>query len=1094
MSLSGTVRTFTLSDSFIADYKDKQPEWGYNGLGYVVYKRTYSREKEDGKLEEFWETCRRVVEATYDIQKKHCKQLRLPWDDRKAQKSAQEMFRRMWEFKWLPPGRGMWMMGTPTVDKLGGTSLNNCAFISTKEVSIDFAEPFCWMMDMLMLGLGVGFDTKGAGLIKIHQPAYSENFIVEDSREGWVKLIRTILEAYVGKGAIPKNIDYSQVRPEGVPIKGFGGTSSGPGPLKELSESLQRILNEKIGQELESTTIVDIGNLIGRCVVSGNIRRSAEIAFGEIDDAKFLELKNPEKNKEALMSHRWASNNSIFAEVGMDYSKTAEMIAKNGEPGFLWLENAREFSRMDESDWKDGNSLGGNPCFHGDTLIAVADGRHVVPIKQLADEGKDVPVYSLTPEGKIEIQWARNPRITRQDAQLVRVTLDGGSYLDVTPDHKMILRDGSIKEAKDLVEGDSLPVRKKYQDTIVANKKKYWRMEIDVNNPNKRIFEHRLISKFMEPTSWKEKYDAEKKNGWVGGGLVVHHKDYNPLNNAPNNLQIMTFKEHSKFHSERDRAGAKNGMYGCTHTDETKALIGAKTLERIQNLDFRKKLSESHTPEERAATAARWSKQRQKENKEYWLEQEKHTDLTTVWVNDKMFVNKSCQHCQSDFLVPWSQRDRMYCSIQCLNVYLSTLEARKNGLRTAFTNRQQETLHDQIMIFKDLQKSLSREPQKKEWEAACKTKGVSFRLRSPSSASNNPYSLKSFADLKERSMSYNHRVLNVKPLEGNHVVYNLTVDKNHTVMVSLTRDPLATAFYMQGVCQCLEQTLHDKEICCLVETFPEKHDSFEDYRKTLKYAYLYAKTVTLVPTHNARTNMVVMKNRRIGCSMSGIVQAIQKFGRRKFLSTFCDQGYDYIKQVDKSYSDWLCVRTSIKTTSVKPSGTISLLVGATPGIHFPHAKHYLRRVRLQENSPLVKTLYVAGYPIEKDKYSPSTVVATFPVEERNFDRSKDDVTMWEQLEFAAQMQRYWADNQVSVTVTFKPEEAKDIKYALELYETRLKGVSFLPLQNHGYEQAPYETCTEEKYKELMQNITPLNAEMLIHENDSKYCDGEYCVV
>src|ERR1043166_949354 len=111
MSAVDTIRSFKLAESFVEEYKNQQPEWGYNGLGYVVYKRTYARIKlADGILEEFWETCRRVVEGTYDVQKKHCKELRLPWDDRKAQRSAQEMFRRMWDFKWLPPGRGLWMM------------------------------------------------------------------------------------------------------------------------------------------------------------------------------------------------------------------------------------------------------------------------------------------------------------------------------------------------------------------------------------------------------------------------------------------------------------------------------------------------------------------------------------------------------------------------------------------------------------------------------------------------------------------------------------------------------------------------------------------------------------------------------------------------------------------------------------------------------------------------------------------------------------------------------------------------------------------------------------------------------------------------
>jgi len=655
MSAAGTIRSFTLSESFVNEYKDKQPEWGYNGLGYVVYKRTYARVTESGQLEEFWETCRRVVEATYDTQKKHCKQLKLPWDDRKAQRSAQEMFRRMWEFKWLPPGRGLWTMGTELVDRIGGTSANNCAFVSTAGIKDDFADPFCWLMDMLMLGLGVGFDTHGADLVKIQPPVYdpTQTHVVPDSREGWVELMRLYLNAHIGKCVIPK-IDYSKVRPAGAPIKGFGGVASGHGPLKELVEGVAALLESAHNKTITSTIIVDLCNLVGKCVVAGNVRRSAQISFGDLADTEFLDLKNPDLHQAALYSHRWASNNSIFAEVGMDYTDVAKRIAKNGEPGLMWLHNARKYSRMSEPDWKDKNAAGGNPC--------------------------------------------------------------------------------------------------------------------------------------------------------------------------------------------------------------------------------------------------------------------------------------------------------------------------------------------------------------------------------------------------------------------------------------------------------LEQTLHDREICCLVETFPSRHDSAEDYRKTLKYAYLYAKTVTLIPTHDSRTNMVVMKNRRIGCSMSGIVQAIQKFGRRTFLNDFCDRGYAYVAELDQIYSDWLCVRPSIKITSVKPSGTVSLLAGVTPGIHFPHSKHYIRRVRLQENSPLVKKLYIAGYPVEDDKYSPNTMVVSFPIEEKDFDRSKEAVTMWEQLELAAQMQEFWADNQVSVTITFSPKEAADIKYALELYETRLKGVSFLPLSDHGYEQAPYEACTEEKYLELMKDITPFSADMLVHESDSKFCDGETCTI
>jgi hypothetical protein len=263
--------------------------------------------------------------------------------------------------------------------------------------------------------------------------------------------------------------------------------------------------------------------------------------------------------------------------------------------------------------------------------------------------------------------------------------------------------------------------------------------------------------------------------------------------------------------------------------------------------------------------------------------------------------------------------------------------------------------------------------------------------------------------------------------------------------------------------------------------------------ETLKYAYLYAKTVTLVPTHNKLTNSVMLRNRRIGCSMSGIVQAFKKFGRRALFEG-CDKGYDVIQKYDEVYSDWLCVPRSIKTTSVKPSGTVSLLAGVTPGIHYPVSEYYIRNVRFQEGSKLLEDLRLAGYKIEKDKYSLNTFVVSFPVKEEFFDRSVKDVSMWEQLENAAQIQEHWADNQVSVTITFNEDEAKDIKYALELYETRLKGVSFLPRKDHGYEQAPYIPITKEEYVKLSAGVKPLLKVEADHDQTDKFCDTDKCML
>lgn len=646
---------FKLSEEFINKYKGKQPKWGFNGLGYVAYKRTYARNLANGKTEEFWQTVERVVDGVFTIQKRYCAKNKLPWNQKKAQASAQRMYELMWEFKFSPPGRGLWMMGTDYVYKNGGSALNNCAFTSTENINVDFAEPFAFLMDMSMVGVGVGGDCKGAGKITIKEPKVSDEvFVVDDTREGWVEGLRRLLKAYSGEGHMPKSFDFSKVRAKGEPIKGFGGVASGPEPLAQMYDSVKEILNAKIGQKISSGDIVDIFNLIGKCVVAGNVRRTAEIMFGEPDDQEFIELKDPDKHKEKLYSHRWASNNSIFAKVGMDYTKVADRTAKNGEPGYEWLENAQNYSRMGKlPDFKDYRAKGGNPC--------------------------------------------------------------------------------------------------------------------------------------------------------------------------------------------------------------------------------------------------------------------------------------------------------------------------------------------------------------------------------------------------------------------------------------------------------LEQTLEPYELCCLVETYPSNHETLAEWQETLKYAYLYAKTVTLVPTHNELTNSVMLRNRRIGCSISGITQAFTKFGRRNFFKA-CDIGYNKIQEWDKLYSDWLCVPRSLKTTSIKPSGTVSLLAGVTPGIHYPIAEYYIRNVRFQVGSPLLDQLKEAGYHVEPDVYSKNTEVVSFPIKEDFYSRGIEDVTIWEQMENVAQMQECWADNQISVTVTFNKNEAKDIKQVLELYETRIKGVSFLPKSEHGYKQAPYIPVTKEVFEKLGENLKKIKFTGDTHETTESYCTTDACEV
>ena len=655
------MEKFTLSEKFINKFKRKKPPFGFNGLGELVYMRTYSRIKDNGKNERWWETVQRVVEGTYSMQKKWIDSHQLGWNPWQAQSSAQDMYERMFNMKFLPPGRGLWAMGTAITEEKGlYAALNNCAFVSTSTIKEDYSKPFCFLMDASMLGVGVGFDTKGAGEIVVK--GVDENrdeqvFEIPDTREGWVESLKILLDSYF-HGTAPVEFDYQLIRPAGQPIKGFGGVSSGHEPLLEVHEDIRKVLYKNSGEPISITTIVDIMNLIGKCVVAGNVRRTAEIVFGEPDNEEYLDLKNYKVNP-GREQYGWTSNNSIFAELGMDYTDVCKRIVDNGEPGFAWLENMRHYSRMKNGgDDKDHRVAGGNPC--------------------------------------------------------------------------------------------------------------------------------------------------------------------------------------------------------------------------------------------------------------------------------------------------------------------------------------------------------------------------------------------------------------------------------------------------------LEQSLESYELCFLVETFPSNHDSLEDYQRTLKYAYLYAKTVTLGRTHWPETNRVMLRNRRIGCSVSGVAQFITKNGMGE-LQKWLEKGYDTIQDWDKQYSDWFAVPKSIKTTSVKPSGTVSLLVGATPGMHYPESRFYIRRMRLSKHSELLEPLKKANYPLEPAFGSEdTTMVVEVPVDVGEGIRTAAELSIWEQFSLAAFLQRHWADNQVSCTATFDPEtESEQLPHVLNYFQYKLKGISLLPRHELGaYKQMPYEAITEAEYNEMVSKLGKLSFGVIKNEEADvdKFCNNDVCEV
>lgn len=671
-----SIFSFRLTDDFINSYKEKKAPFGYrdaggNSVGEITFLRTYSRLKTDKTKETWVDVCERVINGMYSLQKDHCKKNRLPWNDAKAQASAKEAFDRLFNLKWTPPGRGLWVMGTELVNtQKNSAALQNCAFVSTLEMTkLNPAKPFAFLMEASMLGVGVGFDDKGSDKeFQIYKPNKTKQIeTIEDSREGWVNSVASLINSYLKPDQNEIEFDYSMIRPFGTPIKTFGGTASGPAPLEKLHSAIRKLFLSRNEQKLTRKDIADLGNLIGVCVVSGNVRRSAELLIGRIDDKDFLNLKNseifPERNSYDPQNPGWGwmSNNSVETEVGTDLSPIIDGISMNGEPGVIWMDVSRKYGRL-------------------------------------------------------------------------------------------------------------------------------------IDPPNNK--DHRVAG-------------------------------YNP---------------------------------------------------------------------------------------------------------------------------------------------------------------------------------------------------------------------------------------------------------------------------------CAEQSLESYECCTLVETYLGRHDDLEDYKRTLKFAYLYAKTVTLLPTHWEETNAIMQRNRRIGASMSGVANFADRHGM-PILKEWMNQGYKTIQRYDNVYSEWLGIRESIKMTTVKPSGTVSILAGESPGVHWtPGGKFFNRTIRFSNEDPMLPLFKMANYKVEPAAESPDTTsVVYFPIKSDAI-RSEKDVTIFEKMALATTAQRYWSDNSVSVTVSFdKDTESKYIGTVLHMHDGQLKTVSFLPSGNDTYPQMPYTQISEQEYLDQVDKLFPIDlsgvyAGLASDAIGERYCTTDSCEI
>lgn len=302
---------------------------------------------------------------------------------------------------------------------------------------------------------------------------------------------------------------------------------------------------------------------------------------------------------------------------------------------------------------------------------------------------------------------------------------------------------------------------------------------------------------------------------------------------------------------------------------------------------------------------------------------------------------------------------------------------------------------------------------------------------------------------------------------------------------------------------CGEIPLCNKELCNLVELIPvrcRKNDGSFDEQKfynSIKYATFYASSVSLIPTHWSSTNEIIAQNRRIGVSITGGADLYEEVGFTE-LTRLLRTGYRIVREENRRLARTAGVPESIRTTTVKPSGTISLIAGVSAGLHFPIFQYANRRVRMASDSELGKILKEANYPCEKDVCSDNTDVFSFPLNQGKT-RKASDVSLWEKFRVLETFQREWADNAVSNTLEFNPKtEGHLIESMLAQSAPVIKTCSLLPhVEKGAYAQMPYEGITKKDYRNMMNLVKDVDwsrygVKNLTDGMCPKFCTNDTC--
>lgn len=948
--------SFNLPEAFVEKYQNKDVDWGFrdaggNSLGELTFIRTYSRVKDDGTKEQWWEVCKRVIEGMYSIQKDYVKSNRLPWNDRKAQASAQEAYERMFTFKWTPPGRGLWMMGTDFVMKgeNGGAALQNCFTSDTKLITSDGIYALGDCVDECV-HVWDGSDWSSATVKSFGKQKVQRITFAPFGARSNIRVVETATPDHrweLRDGSLTTNLKVGDVVP---------ASAATEKPTDAMHEYA--------------------------------FKHGMIFADGSMTSFRY---KNEDYKYQMRLCGNKAQYVNVFDEKDVSYQPNC-----NGDPVVYFRSpfnlKAVPTIRMPDyvASFIDGwAALDGSKNAAGNIVISMQNAEAAEWLEENAAVGGYIVV------GK-SVDSTTHTNYGKRSEPLIKITLS-------RPENRY----WTVKSIEELDEKEEVfcavvPGKERFtlaSGVYTSNCAFVSTADIDRNDPG-YVF------------SWV--MDALMLGvgvGWDTKGKDKGIEIYRPAFNMSNN---------STYVIPDTREG---------WADSVRLLVNQylKPGQKYIEFDYSEIRPQGAIIKGFGGTASG------------------PDPLIDIHLKMRELFSKDEGKTLGSRLIA-----------DLMNL-IGTCVVAGNVRRSAEIGLGDPDDDDFINL-----KNADVFPERNSYDP--ENPGWGWM-------SNNTLSVKVGQDYSK----FTDLIAN----NGEPGFIWMDLARSHGRLA----DPANSKDRrVAGINPCAEQTLESFECCTLVEVHINRAESKEDFLRTMKFAYLYGKTITLLNTHWDRTNAVMQRNRRIGASVTGVSGFYDVHGLPA-LREWWNEGYEEIQRRDHEYSEWLGVRESIKTTSIKPSGTVSLLSGATPGVHWPPGgKHYLRAIRFSTTDPMVPKFMLAGYTVEQDIVSRNTVVVYFPIETQV--RGEKEVSIFEKINLASEAQRHWADNAVSATISFdKKLESEHLPTVLNMYEGKLKTISFLPMGNDVYQQQPYTEITEDQYNSYIGTLQAIDM-------DDAYLNGK----